>query len=156
MSQTVTQTGQWATFFVNKEQFAVPVEDVQEVLLSQPLTPVPLAPKEIVGLLNLRGAVMPAIDLRVQLGLGQVVASDEHKMLVINTGEGLISIVVDDIGDVFELMGDGWREAPETLLGNHREAIFGIYPRDGQMILGLKTAAVCADGSEEASKGRMS
>jgi len=106
--------------------------------------------------LNLRGSVMPAIDLRVQLGLGQVVAAEEHKMLVINTGDGLISIVVDDIGDVLELMGDEWREAPETLLGNHREAIFGIYPRDGQMILGLKTAAVCADDSEAVSKGGMS
>jgi purine-binding chemotaxis protein CheW len=154
MSQT--ETSQWATFFVNHEQFAVPVEDVQEVLLSQPLTPVPLAPREIVGLLNLRGSVMPAIDLRVQLGSGQTTIQDEHKMLVLNTNEGLISIVVDDIGDVFELPGDGWRDAPETLSGGHRNAIFGIYPMDGQMILGLKTAAVCADGSEDVSKGHAS
>lgn len=140
-----TETGQWATFFLNHEQFAVPVEDVQEVLLSQPLTPVPLAPAEIVGLLNLRGAVMPAIDLRVQLGFEQKTTEAEPKMLVLNTGEGLVSIVVDDIGDVFELAGEGWRPAPDTLANQHRKAIFGIYPMDGQMILGLRTAAVCAD-----------
>ncbi|MFZ5438887.1 MAG: chemotaxis protein CheW [Myxococcota bacterium] len=145
---SATQTGQWATFFLDQEQFAVPVEDVQEVLLSQPLTPVPLAPEEIVGLLNLRGAVMPAIDLRVQLGLGPRPESIDHKMLVLNTSEGLVSIVVDDIGDVFELAGEGWRPAPDTLVAQHRKAIFGIYPMDGQMILGLKTAAVCADEHE--------
>lgn len=149
-----TETGQWATFFLNQEQFAVPVEDVQEVLLSQPLTPVPLAPREIVGLLNLRGAVMPAIDLRVQLGLEAIGDAADHKMLVLNTGEGLVSIVVDDIGDVFELPGEGWRPAPDTLAAAHREAIFGIFPMDGQMILGLKTTAVCAD--EPVTKGAAS
>jgi len=142
----LADTGQWATFFLNDQQFAVPVEDVQEVLLSQPLTPVPLAPERIVGLLNLRGAVMPAIDLRVQLGLGRAdISKAENKMLVLDTGDGLVSIVVDDIGDVFELSGEGWRSAPETVNSQHRGAIFAIYPTDGQILLGLKTATVCAD-----------
>lgn len=141
----LADTGQWATFFLNQQQFAVPVEDVQEVLLSQPLTPVPLASERIVGLLNLRGAVMPAIDLRVQLGLGRADLAADNKMLVLDTGDGLISIVVDDIGDVFELAGEGWRSAPETVSSQHRGAIFGIYPTNGQILLGLKTATVCAD-----------
>lgn len=146
MNQISEGNRQWATFYVNQEQFAVPVEDVQEVLLSQPLTPVPLAPQEIVGLLNLRGAVMPAIDLRVQLGVEPTDPAKDHKMLVLSTGEGLVSLVVDDIGDVFELAGEGWRAAPDTLPVGHRDAIFGIYPMDGQMLLGLKTSVVC--GSE--------
>lgn len=147
----LADTGQWATFFLSDEQFAVPVEDVQEVLLSQPLTPVPLAPEQIVGLLNLRGAVMPAIDLRVQLGLGRSDPERNNKMLVLNTGDGLVSIVVDEIGDVFELAGEGWRSAPETVSGLHRDAIFGIYPTDGQMLLGLKTAVICADETNKAA-----
>lgn len=145
MSQIVAETGQWATFFLSTEQFAVPVEEVQEVLLSQPLTPVPLAAESIVGLLNLRGAIMPAIDLRTRLGFERVPPSGTQKFLVLKTTEGLISIVVDDIGDVFELEGAGWRPVPDTLGAAHRQAVFGIYPMDGHMLLGMKTQVVCVD-----------
>jgi len=138
---SIGTTGQWATFFVNQEQYAVAVEDVQEVLLAQAVTPVPLAPPEIVGLINLRGAVMPAIDLRLQLGLPPAEPGDgtPRKMMVLELGSGPLSIVVDEIGDVFELDGEGWRSPPETL-GSQREAIFGVYPREGNIILGLKTS----------------
>jgi purine-binding chemotaxis protein CheW len=145
MSAYIAETGQWATFFLGKEQFAVPVEDVQEVLLSQPLTPVPLAPQQIVGLLNLRGAIMPALDLRVRLGFAPKERSQDEKLLVLKTSEGLISVVVDDIGDVFELTGDGWRPTPDTLEATHRAFVFGLYPMDGQMVLGLKVDTLCAD-----------
>ncbi len=140
---SIAESGQWATFFLANEQFAVPVEDVQEVLLSQPLTPVPLAAEQIVGLLNLRGAIMPAIDLRTRLNFERVPASENQKLLVLKTSEGLVSIVVDEIGDVFELAGEGWRPVPDTLAAAHRDAVFGIFPLDGQMLLGLKTKAVC-------------
>jgi purine-binding chemotaxis protein CheW len=143
VSHAIAETGQWATFFLAREQFAVPVEDVQEVLLSQPLTPVPLAPAQIVGLLNLRGAVMPAIDLRTRLGFERRDASASQKFLVLKTNEGLVTIVVDDIGDVYELEGAGWRPVPDTLEATHREAVFGIYPMDGHMLLGIKTQVVC-------------
>jgi purine-binding chemotaxis protein CheW len=146
MSTAIAETGQWATFFLAREQFAVPVEDVQEVLLSQPLTPVPLAPAQIVGLLNLRGAVMPAIDLRTRLGFERLEAGRSQKFLVLKTGEGLVTIVVDDIGDVYELAGEGWRPIPDTLEAAHREAVFGIFPMDGHLLLGVKTQVICDDG----------
>jgi purine-binding chemotaxis protein CheW len=148
MSHEIAESGQWATFFLAREQFAVPVEDVQEVLLSQPLTPVPLAPAQIVGLLNLRGAIMPAIDLRTRLGFPPLTAESNQKFLVLKTSDGLVSIVVDDIGDVHELEGSGWRPVPDTLEARHRAAVFGIYPMDGQMLLGIKTQVIC-DGELE-------
>lgn len=145
MSQIIAEAGQWATFFLAEEQFAVPVAEVQEVLLSQPLTRVPLAAESIVGLLNLRGAIMPAIDLRTRLGFERVPPSGSQKFLVLKTTEGLVSIVVDEIGDVFELSGEGWRPVPDTLGPAHRQAVFGIYPMDGHMLLGIKTQVVCVD-----------
>lgn len=144
MSQTDTQTGQWATFHLGGEQFALPVEDVQEVLLKQPLTPVPLAPHEIMGLLNLRGAIMPAIDLRRRLGFPDGEQRDQ-KLLVLKGAEGPVSVVVDDIGDVFELDGKGWRPPPDTLESSHRSFVFGVFPLEGQVLLGLKVDTLCAD-----------
>jgi purine-binding chemotaxis protein CheW len=144
MSQTDTLTGQWATFHLGGEQFALPVEDVQEVLLKQPLTPVPLAPDEIMGLLNLRGSIMPAIDLRRRLGFPDGEQRDQ-KLLVLKGAEGPVSVVVDDIGDVFELDGKGWRPPPDTLESTHRSFVFGVFPLDGQVLLGLKVGTLCAD-----------
>lgn len=138
------QTGQWATFHIGGEQFALPVEEVQEVLLKQPLTPVPLAPSEILGLLNLRGAIMPAIDLRRRLGFPDG-DEKEQKLLVLRGAEGPVSVVVDDIGDVFELEGKGWRPVPDTLESNHRSFVFGVFPMEGQVLLGLKVDIICAD-----------
>jgi purine-binding chemotaxis protein CheW len=144
MSHTDTQTGQWATFHLGGEQFALPVEDVQEVLLQQPLTPVPLAPDEIRGLLNLRGAIMPAIDLRRRLGFPEAEQPDQ-KLLVLKGAEGPVSVVVDDIGDVFELDGTGWRAPPDTLDASHKGFVFGVFPLEGQVLLGLKVDTLCAD-----------
>lgn len=136
------RTGQWATFFLANEQLALPVEAVQEVLLSHPLTPVPLAPREVLGLLNLRGAVMLAIDLRAQLGFEAAAPGAESKMIVLTTPQGLLCLVVDDIGDVIELRSEGWQPVPDTISAARREAMVGLYPMEGSMILGLRPQAV--------------
>ena len=147
MNEHLAESGQWATFLLGAEHFAVPVEDVQEVLLSQPLTPVPLAPTQIVGLLNLRGAVMPAIDLRYQLGFPPADESIEQKFLVLKTNEGLVSIVVDDIGDGLELDAGAWRPGPDTLEVSHRAFVFAIHPLESQMLLGLRVERLWTDES---------
>lgn len=146
MSHRDVPSGQWATFHLGGEQFALPVEDVQEVLLKQPLTPVPLAPEEVLGLLNLRGAIMPAIDLRRRLGFPDAAAAAQ-KLLVLKGSEGPVSVVVDDIGDVFELEGTGWRPVPDTLGSGHRGFVFAVFPMQNQMLLGLRVNALVADGT---------
>jgi purine-binding chemotaxis protein CheW len=144
-----TATGQWATFHLGGEQFALPVEEVQEVLVKQPLTPVPLAPPEILGLLNLRGAIMPAIDLRRRLGFPDAAVS-EPKLLVLKGEEGPLSVVVDDIGDVFELEGAGWRSVPDTLEAVHRDFVFGVFPLESQVLLGLRLNLLTSEGQSGA------
>ena len=67
-----------------------------------------------------------------------------RKMLVLDLGSGPLTLMVDEIGDVFELAGEGWRPPPETL-GPRRDALFGIFPLKDQIILGLKTSAVYAE-----------
>ena len=135
----------WATFVLNGETFALRVEDVQEVLMPQPLTPVPLAPDHIVGLLNLRGQLMSAVDLRKRLNFPARGADDSTNMLVLKGREGLLSVVVDDIGDVLELPTAQWRTPPETLTESHRRFVFGICPIDQKMVLGLKVSELSGE-----------
>lgn len=138
-------SGKWATFLLAGEMFAVEVEDVQEVLMEQPLTPVPLAPDHIVGLLNLRGQIISAIDLRRRLHFAARQPGESTKLLVVTSGGAHFSVVVDDIHDVLELPEERWRPSPETLDPRHRDFVRGICPIDGHMVLGLDVRALDDD-----------
>jgi purine-binding chemotaxis protein CheW len=146
-------SGKWATFLLAGEMFAIRVEDVREVLMDQPLAPVPLAPAHIVGLLNLRGQIISAIDLRRRLGFPARGPGFSPKLLVLSSREMPISVVVDEIGDVLELPQDDWRPPPDTLALAHRDFVFGICPIEGHMVLGLKVASLSADDERTESKG---
>jgi purine-binding chemotaxis protein CheW len=139
------EVDKWATFTLHGEMFALRVEDVQEVMMLQPLTPVPLAPSYIVGLLNLRGQIMPAVDLRRRLQFPERTEGQGSSMIVLKRQGVLVSLVVDDIGDVLELPTEGWREPPDTLAAQHRGFILGICPIDRHVVLGLSVEGMFGD-----------
>ncbi|MFL6156645.1 MAG: chemotaxis protein CheW, partial [Marmoricola sp.] len=96
----MSQGSQYCTFWVDGLFFGVSVTVVQEVLRYQPLTAVPSAPEAIQGLINLRGQIVTAVDLRCRLGLPQR-PDDALPMNVIVRSRGeVVSLLVDDIGDV--------------------------------------------------------
>lgn len=134
----LSKSNTWATFFLSGEMFALPVEDVQEVMMYQPLTPVPLAPPHICGLLNLRGQIMPAIDLRRRLDVPPRNEQGTGSLLVVKTATQLVSVLVDEIGDVLPLPQDGWRRTPDTMAARYRTFVFGICPIRDHIVLGLR------------------
>ncbi|MCX5746673.1 MAG: chemotaxis protein CheW [Proteobacteria bacterium] len=140
-----TQVGKWATFFLNSEMFGLRVEDVQEVMMDQPLTPVPLAPEHIVGLLNLRGQIMPAIDLRRRLHFPMRAEGQGSSLIVLRSQGVSLCLVVDEIGDVLELPTASWCEPPDTLATLHRGLVRGICPIDRHVVLGLNVAEIIGD-----------
>ena len=119
-------SSQYATFEVDDQLFGVPVAIVQEVLSFSEYTPVPLAPKAVGGLFNLRGQVIAAVDLRVQ---------DES-----------VSLLVDRIGEVVDLHEDAFEPPPDTLYGPTRELINGAFKLDGRLMLALDTARAADTG----------
>lgn len=143
--EVTSQSGRWATFFLADEMLAVRVEDVQEVMMQQPLTPVPLAPSHIVGLLNLRGQIMPAIDLRRRLQFPVRPDDSVSNLLVLKLNGDFISVVVDDIGDVLDLPAENWQPPPDTLVAQHRNFVFAICPIDKHVVLGLRVEALSGE-----------
>lgn len=89
----------WCTFQVATGLYGVELDRVHEVLRPQPLTAVPLAPPAVVGLLNLRGRIVPAVDLRVLFGLPRL-AEGQGGMVVVQASDGPVALLVDSIGDV--------------------------------------------------------
>ncbi len=98
MSESRTNATGWCTFHVADGLYGLEVERVHEVLRAQPLTRVPLAPPAVAGLLNLRGQIVPAVDLRTLFG--RTPREGAGGFVVVRAADGLIALVVDAIGDV--------------------------------------------------------
>ena len=128
---------QYATFEVADQLFGVDVAMVQEVLRFHEYTLVPLAPAAVGGLFNLRGQVIAAVDLRVQLGLARQ-ALQGPVMNVILRGDGEpVSLLVDRIGEVVDLDDESFEPPPDTLSGPIRELVVGTFKMDGRLMLAL-------------------
>jgi purine-binding chemotaxis protein CheW len=128
---------QLSTFSVAGHLFGVEVAAVQEVIRYQPMTRVPLAPAALAGLINLRGQVITAVDLRRRLGFPDRAADELPMDVIVRTRDGLVSLLVDRIGDVVEVAEEAFEEPPETLQGITRELIRGAYKLDHALLLSL-------------------
>lgn len=135
---------QICTFYLEGRFFGLNVDRVQEVLQPQQMTPVQLAPPEVEGLINLRGQIVTAVDLRRCLELPPRPEGKDPMNIVINTdqNDGLVSLLVDEIGDVVDVNPDLFSPPPETLDGVSRELIVGAYKLPEQLLLMLDTDKV--------------
>lgn len=130
---------QFCTFLLDGYFFGVAVRQVQEVIRYLEMTSVPLASPVVRGLINLRGQIVTAIDLRRRLDLRERPADRLPMNVVIRTEEGPVSLLVDEIGDVLEVDQETFERPPETLGGTARELIRGAYKLKDRLLLILDT-----------------
>ena len=128
---------QLCSFRLEQQLFGIPVEQVQEVLRTPRRTAVPLAPPRVAGLINLRGQVVTAFDLRIRLGLSDRTGEGGGINVIVRTAEGPVSLLVDEIGDVIELDERAFEAPPETLQGDARDLIVGAYKLKDRLVLML-------------------
>ncbi len=126
---------QLCTFKLGESLFGVDAQNVQEVIRYQEMTRVPMAPPAISGLINLRGQIVTAVDLRTRLGLEPRVGDKLPMNVVVRSDDGAVSLLVDQIGDVVEVDSDNFEEPPDTLRGSARDLIRGAYKLEGQLLL---------------------
>ena len=138
----------YCTFHVGNLFFGVEVEKVQEVIRFQEITPVPLASPVVQGLINLRGQITTAIDLRRCLELSTKSASHPPINVVICTEDGPMNFLVDTIGDVVEVTEDTFESAPETLRGGARQIVRGAYKLKDRLMLTIDVNRAIQHGSE--------
>jgi purine-binding chemotaxis protein CheW len=135
----MTATRQFCTFFLDHLYFGVEVSKVQEVIRYQEMTRVPLAPRVVRGLINLRGQIVTALDLRRRLELADRPAGRLPMNVVVRGDDGAVSLLVDEIGDVVEVQQETFERPPETLVGVARELILGAYKLRDRLLLMLDT-----------------
>ncbi|MFY9675636.1 MAG: chemotaxis protein CheW [Terriglobales bacterium] len=135
----MANTKQFSTFYLERYFFGVPVEQVQEVIRHLDMTHVPLVSEVVRGLINLRGQIVTAIDLRRRLGM-QARAADRLPMnVVVRTDDGAVSLLVDEIGDVIEVAQETYEAPPQNMSAQQKELVEGVYKLDGQLLLVLNT-----------------
>src|SRR6516165_6348988 len=133
---------QYCTFYVDGHYFGLDVLRVQEIIRYQEMTRVPLAHPVVRGLINLRGQIVTAIDLRRRLELKDRPADQRPVNVVVQTEDGAVSLLVDEIGDVMEVSEKLFERPPETLKGIARELIRGAYKLESQLLLLLDAEKV--------------
>jgi purine-binding chemotaxis protein CheW len=134
--------GQFATFVVDGVWFGIEVPCVQEVLRAQPLTRVPRAAGAIEGLINLRGQIVTALDMRRRLGLRARGADGAPMNLVIRAGDGAVSLLVDEIGDVLDVEPSAFEDIPESVPAGIRSVATGVYKLEHRLLITVSAAQV--------------
>lgn len=139
---------QYATFYVAGHFLGVEVEKVQEVFSTQEITSVPLSSPVVAGLINLRGEIVTAMDLRARLGFPTFPEGAQAMSVVVRTPDGPINLLVDQIGDVIEAASNLFEPPPETLNSRLGSVVEGVYKLEGGLFLALDINEVVkiADG----------
>jgi purine-binding chemotaxis protein CheW len=134
---TAPSSRQFSTFFLDGLYFGVEVLKVQELIRYQEMTRAPLAPRVVRGLINLRGQIVTAIDLRCRFDMPDRAADLVPMNVVVRTDDGAVSLLVDEIGDVVEVQEEQFERAPETIKGRATDLVTGVYKMPGRLLLVL-------------------
>jgi purine-binding chemotaxis protein CheW len=139
----MAHTSQFCTFFLDKLLFGVELKGVQEVIRSLEMTKVPLAPEVVSGLINLRGQIVTAVDLRRRLELKPSPPGMLPMNVVVRSEDGAVSLLVDEIGDVVEVEEATFEPPPETLRGSVRSMILGVHKLNDRLMHVLDIEKAC-------------
>lgn len=114
------------TCFVDEQMLGIPILRVQDVLIPQRITRIPLAPPEVVGSINLRGRIVTLIDVRTRLGMPKLPEDAKAMCVTVEQHGELYSLLVDRVGDVLTVTGDSIESSPTTLNRQWRAVSSGI------------------------------
>jgi purine-binding chemotaxis protein CheW len=129
-----TQHGRYLTFSLGKEIYGIEIRLVKEIICIQPITQVPEVPSYVKGIINLRGKIIPVIDVRLKFGKESAGYNDRTCIIVIETGELSIGMIVDNVSEVLSIADNDIVEPPD-LAGFRNRYIKGIGKSDNSVKL---------------------
>ena len=122
----IVEGGKFLSFFLGKEEYAIEILKVQEIIGLMPITPVPRMPDYIKGVLNLRGKIVPVMNLRTRFGLKEVEYTEETCIIVVQENQYLMGVIVDKVSEVADIEGSQIEEVPSLGAGEQSEYLSGI------------------------------
>lgn len=138
--------GQYLTFMLAGEEYGIEILKVQEIKGWEKVTPIPNTPEHVLGVLNLRGAVVPIVDLRQRFGLENVKYGTTTVVIVVKMTqedqERTVGIVVDGVADVYRLDSNEIQPAPEMGGTIHSEFVRGLATVEEKMVILLEVDSI--------------
>lgn len=141
-TETSEFENQYVSFWIGDQLLGVPVKAVQEVLNPQPIARAPRARPEIAGLLNLRGQIVTAVNLRRRLGLPDLESDKEPLNVVVRHGGESFSLLVDDVGDVIDTSNQQLESMPPTMGGVWRSVTTGVFRLEKRLFVIVDVTAI--------------
>ncbi|MFD0672316.1 chemotaxis protein CheW [Cohnella sp. GCM10027633] len=129
-------------FMLEGERYALDISHLKEIIKVPSILRVANAPQEVLGLINLRGALLPVIDIRPSLGLPQAAGSEQSRILILNEAGRDIGVLVDEVAEVVNMRADQVEPAPDQIAAISRHYIRGIYKQNEQLIVLLRMDAI--------------
>jgi purine-binding chemotaxis protein CheW len=125
----------WVSCVVGEETFALPVRQVQEILRVAELTRVPHAPYPVRGVTNMRGYVLPVVDLRLRLGLSSQELGERHRVMVIASRGRLVGLLVDGVDQVVQIDRLAVEAPPEDVMTERSYYLQGVYRLQDRLLI---------------------
>lgn len=142
---TVDPMTQWVTFMLDNEKYGINVMQVREVLRDIEIAPVPGAPNYVLGIINLRGNVVTVIDTRGRFGLPTVEINDESRIIIIETMDQIVGLLVDSIAEVADIPKSQIELTPNVGNDDSSKYIQGVHSRDGELLILVAVEKVLSD-----------
>lgn len=131
----MTQQFHLVTFHLGREEYGVEIASVQEIIRATDITPVPGAQSHVRGVINLRGKIIPVVDLRRRFSLDGIEASDAQRIVVVEMGEKRIGMLVDSVSQVLKVPAASVEELPEEATSVAENYIKGVGKLDGRLVI---------------------
>ncbi|MGD1066806.1 MAG: chemotaxis protein CheW [Vulcanimicrobiaceae bacterium] len=138
----MSETVQVVSFKLGSEEYGVEIAQVQEINRMVAVTHVPRAPQFMEGVINLRGQLIPIIDLRARFGMPRVEHTKNTRIVVTDIGAKRVGMVVDSVSEVLRLATDAIEDAPEMITGVDTEYIRGVGKIEDRLIILLDLAKI--------------
>lgn len=130
---------QFVGFLLHGEEYAVAITKIREIILMKPITRLPQVPESIEGLINLRGHVIPLINLRKHFGLPARPFDDETRTIVVSIGEKTVGCIVDEVTQVMRIASDQIQPVPISMAATAERFIDGLARLDDRLLIILDT-----------------
>lgn len=134
---TRPQSLQLACFLLAGDVYAVDIMRIKEIVPMQRVRPVPRAPRFVCGVINLRGAVLPVVDLRERFGMGESDAGVDRRIIITSVAGRLVGLIVDAVTEILKIEPGGLVRVPSLLKRRDTAYVHGIAMADGEMVLVL-------------------
>lgn len=138
-------------FTIGEQEFCVEVMAVREIRGWTPATPLPHSPGYVRGVINLRGAVLPVMDMSLRLGMEAADPSQRHVIIVIQIGSQIVGLLVDAVSDILTISAAQIQPAPDVSKETDRDFVQGIIPIEGRMVCLIQLNALFGSIESEAA-----